>query len=244
MSSCFLSILGKQQFVNVKFKTTARFAESNNPRGPWRVSNWIPSICMNVNRCMNVAALLSTAVSSRILQDVSQIRSSAFHSKLLTSLTCHNRKTPSRFYLCFSLLPWPLFLSWGQKTCSRFNGGKVVSWKKIKLQLPLCKLNFRVWNPETGTCLSLNFSNKLLFYSLSSYRKVSITSPIMVSNVFRNPWSQLTSQNVLRSSSSTLSFWKVTGIFVSHIFVLRCLGHHGKSIPTQAIHNHDIFGIW
>ena len=36
------------------------------------------------------------------------------------------------------------------------------------------------------------------------FPKVSITSPIMVSNVFRHPWSQLTSPNVLWSSSSHL----------------------------------------
>ena len=53
----------------------------------------------------------------------------------------------------------------------------------------------------TGTCFISTFSNKSIIAAGGVFPKISVTSPIMVSYVFPDLWSQLTSQHVLRSSA-------------------------------------------
>ena len=59
-------------------------------------------------------------------------------------------------------------------------------------------------NPVIGTYLDLTSCNKLSIDNWWVFLKVPITCPFMVSNVFRDSSSQLTSQNILGSSALLL----------------------------------------
>ena len=68
----------------------------------------------------------------------------------------------------------------------------------------------------TGDCLNLIFFLTNFWLTVGVvFLKARITSPIMVSNVFQHPWSQLTSQDVLRSCASPL--WLVSRQFLNNI---------------------------
>ena len=57
--------------------------------------------------------------------------------------------------------------------------------------------NSRVWDTKSGTCL-ISRLFWIIFWLTAGvvFPKVPIKSPIMVSNVFWDPWAQLTSQSV------------------------------------------------
>ena len=100
---------------------------------------------------------------------------------------------------------WHVLFHFGVVFCTNFlkigqqNG---VTWKGM-----IDISTFRVWDTVIGTCLNSTFSNKLLIDIWGVVLNLSITSLITVSNVFWDPWSQLTSQNVLRSFVSPWCFF-------------------------------------
>ena len=119
------------------------------------------------------------------------------------SLIIESERSKTRF--------WQVIVHFCVAYCANFlnivqqNG---VTWKDM-----IDISNFRVWNPMTGTCLNLTFSKKFWLTAAAVFLKVSITSLVLVSNVFWGPRFPLMSQVVSRSSVSLVYYILVPIIF-------------------------------